>query len=68
MSTIKQGDSVILEAAREFCGWNGRFRDRPASGPLTVDRVYQCGEHVRISAHGAGLTSVDAAARCFTLA
>ena len=66
---MKTGDTVYLKATERSIFGDGRKPGpTPRKGPLTVDRVYQCGQHVRLSAHGDGLTKVDAATTAFELA
>ncbi len=68
MTTFNVGDSVYLSAASAvFDGITGKTTPRERTGPFTVEKVYQCGEHWRLNALR-GFESVDAATRQFELA
>jgi len=60
-SPFKTGDLVYQKAAaRVFNAYDNRWEARPRRGPFVVDNIYQCGQHIRLSAHGSGLTKIDA--------
>lgn len=63
---FKTGDTVFMPARKNvFHAWDGTTTDEPRKGPFTVDRVYTCGKHTRLSAHGSGLTKIEAAIHLF---
>lgn len=66
MTSFKSGDIVYQKAAdRVFDALANHWTNQPRRGPLTVDKVYRCGQHWRLSAHGSGLTKIDAAVSAF---
>ncbi len=59
---VEIGQMCYLKAADQvFDAMTGKTLPRKESGPFFVTKIYQCGEHIRISAEGGYLGHVDAA-------
>lgn len=57
------GQKVYLDAV--FCDTKDCYVNQPREGPLTVKKVYLCGQHWRVSA-ASGNAHYDADARNFS--
>ncbi len=69
-SQFNPGDDVYLKAADAvFDATTGKTAPRDLSGPFIVEKVYQCGQHWRLSAStGEPYSRVDAAVAQFEAA